>query len=190
MAHTFDPANAEMLEEVGRYRYCSRDELVGMLPTDGDSVVVDMGSGTGFYTTDVAPYVGTVYALDVQPVMHAKFLDKGVPENVDLVTAEAADLPLASDLADAAYSTMTFHEFAGTGALSEIARVLVPGGRLAVVDWSAAGVGEAGPPPSELHDLASATALAESAGFTVRRGEERPETFALVADAPASSVPA
>lgn len=185
MAHTFDPAKADRLEDVGRYRYCSRDELVGMLAPEPDDAVADLGSGTGFYTVDVAPHVGTLHAVDVQRVMHELFREKGVPGNVELVTAEVAELPLADDSLDRAFSTMTFHEFAGTGALDELARSIGPGGRLVSVDWSAAGNGEAGPPRGERHDLDSAVELVEDAGFAVGFAEERPETFALVADLPA-----
>lgn len=185
MAHTFDPANADRLEDPGRYRYCSRDELVALLDADRDAAVADLGSGTGFYTTDVASYVGRLYGVDVQPVMHEKFAAKGLPSNVRLVTAEVADLPFDAGTLDAVYSTMTFHEFAGTGAIADVARALVPGGRFVAVDWSAAGEGEAGPPKGELHDLESAVALVEDAGFGVEVGRERPETFALAAVLPA-----
>lgn len=34
--------------------------------------------------------------------MHDYYRSKGIPENVDLVTAEVADLPLADDRPDAA----------------------------------------------------------------------------------------
>ena len=182
MAHTFDPATADRLDDVGRYRYCSRDELVDVLdPAPGDAVA-DLGSGTGFYTVDVAPYVGTLYAVDVQPVMHELFERKGLPGNVEPVTAEVADLPFADDGLDRAFSTMTFHEFAGTGALDELARTIRPSGRLVSVDWSADGEGAGGPPLGERHDVDSARELVEEAGFEVGLARERPETFVLVAD--------
>ena len=184
MAHTFDPANADRLDDVGRYRYCSRDELVDALDPAAGDAVADLGSGTGFYTLDVAPYVGTLFGVDVQPTMHELFERKGLPGNVELVTAEVADLPFADGALDRAFSTMTFHEFAGTGALDELARVLGPGGRLVSVDWTAAGEGSGGPPIAERHDLASATELVEAAGFEAGLARERPETFVLVADLP------
>lgn len=184
MAHTFDPARSNLLEDVGRYRFCSRDELVDLLEADESAVAVDMGSGTGFYTRDVAPALDAVYGLDVQPVMHAKFQERGVPPNVELVAADAAHLPLLDGSVDVVYSTMTFHEFAGTGAMTEIERVLRSGGRFVAVDWSAAGEGADGPPREGRLDLASAIELVESAGFEVAIGRERPETFVLAADLP------
>lgn len=186
MAHTFDPDRSDALEDPGRYRFCSRDELLDLLAVGGDEVVADLGSGTGFYVIDVAPHVDTLYGLDVQPAMHAKFAAKGVPGNVELVTAEAADLPLADDRLDLLFSTMTFHEFTGTGALAEAARVLVDGGRFVAVDWTAAGAGEAGPPLDHRVDLASAVDALEGEGFVVEHARERLETFVLAATLPAS----
>ncbi|WP_135830299.1 class I SAM-dependent methyltransferase [Halorussus halobius] len=196
--HTFDPASADRLEDESRYRYLSREELVGALApgrrghTAGASAdaghavdlgrVADLGSGTGFFTDDVAPFATAVRAVDVQSEMHDVYRRKGVPENVELVTADVGDLPFADGELDAAFSTMTFHEFAGEGALGEVARVLGAGGRLVVADWSANGDGEGGPPADERFDRDEAVGLLDDAGFEVVRADERPETFFAVAE--------
>ena len=183
MAHTFDVERADLLEDVGRYRFCSRDELVALVG-EGAGRVVDLGSGTGFYTRDLAPHVGTCVGLDVQRAMHDRHRAEGVAEDVALVVGDVDALPFADDGLDAAVATMTFHEICTPAGLEEVARVLRPGGRLASVDWSAAGEGEAGPPKDDLQTAASAAALVEDAGLVVERAEERPETFVLVAAAP------
>jgi ubiquinone/menaquinone biosynthesis C-methylase UbiE len=179
--HTFDAAKAEKLEDESRYQYVSREELVGSLDPSADDVVADLGSGTGFYTDDVAPYVGRLHAVDVQDAMHDQYREKGTPENVSLVTANVADLPFEDGELDAAFSTMTYHEFAGEEALAEVARVLADGGRFVVADWSGTGEGESGPPAEERFDLSEAREQVTDAGFTVEHGYERPETFFFVA---------
>jgi ubiquinone/menaquinone biosynthesis C-methylase UbiE len=180
--HTFDSDRAAALEDAAeRYRYCSREELHGLVAPHAEMRLADLGSGTGFYTDDLAPHVGTVYAVDVQSVMHDHYREKGLPENVELVEADAADLPFGADDLDAAVSTMTFHEFADEAALREVARVLRPGGRLITVDWDRDGAGEAGPPRDETYGLDDAVALQTDAGFVVDRAERRPETFVSVA---------
>lgn len=181
MAHTFDPANADRLDDISRYRYCSRDELVGHIDPPPDGTVLDLGSGTGFYTTDVASIANCVYGVDVQPTMHHLFEENGIPPNVGLLTAEIENLPLRTGTIDGAFSTMTFHEFAVPAAVAEIARVLRPGSRFVNIDWSRAGLGEAGPPLDERQDADSARELVESAGFEVTIADERVETFVLVA---------
>jgi ubiquinone/menaquinone biosynthesis C-methylase UbiE len=181
MAHTFDASMADSLEDDSRYRYCSRDELLALVDPDPDDLIADVGSGTGFYTRDVATHAGRILGVDVQRAMHDLFREQGVPGNVSLVSADAGALPLADGRLDGAFTTMTFHEIATDDALAELGRVLGAGGRFAAVDWSAAGEGDSGPPVSERQSADSAASMLEDAGFSVERARERPETFALVA---------
>jgi len=178
--HTFDADRADGLEDPGRFRYCSREELLQELPAAPERLL-DLGSGTGFYTSELAPYAETVYAVDLQPAMHDRHRDAGVAENVRLVTADAGRLPFPEGAIDAAVSTMTFHESATTEALTHLARVLE--GPFIIADWSGTGEGAAGPPTGERFTVSEARGLLESAGFEIRRGAERPETFLLVAAA-------
>lgn len=180
--HTFDVGRADELEDAAaRYRYLSREELLAALDPAPTDAVADVGSGTGFYTDDVSPHVERVYAVDVQPAMHAYYRRKGLPANVDPVAAAAADLPFRDGELDGAFSTMTFHEFAGDGALAELARVLSPGATVAIADWSSAGAGEAGPPLDERFDADEADAMLSERGFDVRSLSRRPETFLATA---------
>lgn len=181
MAHTFDPARADRLEDPSRYRYCSREELLELLAPDSDDVVLDLGSGTGFYTRDVAPYVDELLAVDVQHEMHALFDEHGVPENVSRITANATELPIDSDGVDAAFATMTFHEIATPRAVEGLHRVLRPDGRLAIVDWAADGERSAGPPLAERRSSTDAESMLSTAGFDIERRADRPETFTIVA---------
>ncbi|MDZ7687457.1 MAG: class I SAM-dependent methyltransferase [Halobacteriales archaeon] len=180
--HTFDPEKADRLEDAARrYRYLSMEELVGALKPSNDAVVADLGSGTGFYADDVARFVGKVYAVDVQDEMHAHYREKGVPENVELVTAEISDTPFETDALDAAYTTMTYHEFASEDALDEVRRVLKQDARFVVADWSSRGSGEVGPTTDERYSKDDAVSALEDAGFDVERADERTETFVLLA---------
>jgi ubiquinone/menaquinone biosynthesis C-methylase UbiE len=177
--HTYDVDRADALEDPSRYEYVSVDELLALFDPEEPAEVADLGSGTGFYTDDVSPYAGTVHAVDVQPEMHDIYREKGAPDNVRFVTAEAADLPFADAALDGAFSTMTYHEFASEDALAELARVVRPRGLVGIADWSAAGEGDAGPPRSERFDVADAVEAFETAGFAVERAQERRETFVL-----------
>lgn len=182
--HTFDPAKIENLEDESRFRYCSREELLQPLPTDENSQLLDIGSGTGFYTDEISPFVGEIVGLDVQRTMHRQYREKGVPDNVRQVTAEAGALPFAEKSFDAAVSTMTFHESTTAKSLEELYRVLDVDAPVVVVDWSGAGSGEAGPPVSERYDADRARTLLSEAGFKIQTAAERPETFAAIAVRP------
>ena len=180
--HTFDAGEAAKLEDAAaRYRSVSREELLWGLDLTGTETVVDLGSGTGFYTDDVASHADRVYAVDVQEAMHDHYREKGVPANVDLVTSGIEELPFEDGELDAAVSTMTYHEFTTASALAELARVLPSGGRLVVADWSADGSGENGPPLSERFGADEAATALEDAGFDVEFRATRPETFLVVA---------
>jgi len=182
--HTYDPERAPALEDESRYERVSVEELLGLFDPDPDDGVVDVGSGTGFYTDDVAAHVGTVCGVDVQPEMHVRYREKGVPENVALLAASADALPFRSGRVDAAFSTMTYHEFATPDALAELFRVLVPGGRVGVADWTRAGPGDDGPPLDHRYDVSTAADAFRAAGFDVERATERHRTFALAARKP------
>jgi SAM-dependent methyltransferase len=176
--HTFDPARADQLDDPTRYAYLSVDELLALFDPGPDDVVADLGSGTGFYTDDIAAAAGEVYAVDIQPEMHDYYRAKGLPPNVVPVTASVASLPISEPL-DAVVSTMTFHEFATPAAMTAVAETLTSGGRVAIADWTKAGSGEAGPPPSERYTAADAATLCRDAGIEVHRAVDRRETFVL-----------
>lgn len=176
--HTFPVERADQLDDPERFADCSLEELLALVdPSPGD-VVLDLGSGTGFYADALAPYVGRLLAVDVQREMSARHRASGPSENVWPVAASAHDLPVPDGTLDAVVCTFTYHEV-GPPALAEASRVLTPGGRVAVVDWTATGSGERGPPTAERYTRREAAAAARDAGFELLRAEERRETFVL-----------
>ena len=178
--HTFPIERAEALTDPSRYRFCSREELLELLAVTSEDVVADLGSGTGFYTADVAPFVGTMYAVDVQEEMHEFHRKAGVPEDTELVTANVSSLPFDDGALDAGFSVMTHHEYADAETMVELARVIRPGGRLVTIDWSATGTGEDGPPLEERFGPSAVADHLERAGFTIESVRDRPETLAVV----------
>lgn len=185
--HTFDPEKTDRLSDPTRFRFCSREELIEPLPANQGARILDIGSGIGFYTDELAPYFETVYAFDLQEEMHQQYRNRGVPENVELVTGDAGSLPFETETLDGAFSTMTFHESTTPESLSELANTLTAGSPFVIVDWSGEGDGEAGPPLEERFSAAEANELLEDAGFTVTRSAERTETFVIVAHAVGSA---
>jgi ubiquinone/menaquinone biosynthesis C-methylase UbiE len=182
--HTFDADGADKLEEAERrYRFLSAEELLWALSPSADETIADLGSGTGFFTDDIAAHAGTVHAVDVQEAMHDYYAEKGMPENVEAVTTDIEDLPFESDSIDAAFSTMTYHEFASDAALAEVRRVLVSTGRLTIADWTATGTGEHGPPLDERYTVENAVDDLREHDFAIEHAFARPETFLLVATA-------
>lgn len=181
--HTYPVERADDLNDVSRYVSLSAEELLFALDPAPEMTVADLGSGTGFYTDDAAPYVDSLYAIDIQPAMHDLYRERGVPENVRLVTAGVDELPFGTDELDGAFSTMTYHEFATDEAITELARVLRPDGRLALADWTATGEGSRGPSLDERFSADETVEQLEAHGFTVERADDRRETFLVTARA-------
>lgn len=174
-------ARLERLDDPLQYRYLSAEELRTFLDPGDDWTIADLGSGTGFFTDELAPVVGTAIAIDINDAMHRRYRSNGVPTNVIPLKADVGSLPLADDCLDGAVSIRTFHHGVA-GALDEIARVLNPGARLVVVDWSAAGAGDRdrGRHPERYVDAAAAQAALIDAGFSIDETHERRETFVVV----------
>lgn len=182
--HTFPLERAEKLEDPDRFRLCSAEELAALIDPNPGETVVDLGSGTGFFTEAIAPYANRVLAIDVQPAMHGKFKEKGLPANVDCLAGIGDRLPLAPDSVGAVFSTMTYHEYADEATMAELARVLDSGGRHVAVDWNARGADDQGPPLDERFTVEEARTHHETAGFDTEWTQERPNTFVYVGIAP------
>lgn len=179
--HTFDSSKADKLEKVeNRYRFLSTEELLWAISIKNHEKILDLGSGTGFYTDDIAPYFDKIYAIDIQKEMHEYYINKGKPENVELVTADVENIPFNSNYIEISFSTMTFHEFANNNSLKEINRILKPGGKLVIVDWSGTGKGIDGPPLDKRFKPNEAINHLNKLGFQIKFRAFRPETFMLI----------
>lgn len=110
------------------------------------AVGLDVGCGNGRQTGPLAGHVETVLAVDLSRNLLAEaraLLDSGKrATSVALAQGDAAALPLATDTVDLALYVATVHHLPDrerrVGSLSELSRVLAPGGRALVSAWSTA----------------------------------------------------
>lgn len=105
------------------------DWLTGTLGLNADKTVIDLGAGTGKFTGRLVATGAQVIAVEPVPEMLEK-LSAALPD-VLAVSGTATDLPLPNASVDVVVCAQAFHWFASPEALSEIARVLKPGGKLA-----------------------------------------------------------
>ncbi len=103
--------------------------LVGDEPCD----VVDLGAGTGKLTRSLVALGHRVTAIEPLPEM-LEHIPAAAP-GAAAILGNAEIIPLPDAFADVVTSAQAFHWFDQVLALSEIARVLRPGGRLALV-WN------------------------------------------------------
>ena len=124
--------------------------LAGELGLSGSSRVLDLAAGTGQLTRQFIPLVGSVVAVEPAEAMR-DVLASQVP-GAEVLEGVAERLPLPDASIDAAVVGNAFHWFDGDVALRELARVLRPGGGLAIV-WN---IGrETEPPTPELEAYVS-----------------------------------
>ena len=114
------------------------DALAARAGVDAGSTVVDVGTGTGFVAAGLAPRAAKVIAVDSSPAMldvaAGNLTALGV-DNVTLVEGSVDALPLADDSVDAAVANMVLHHAPDPNAmLTEMARVVRPGGVVAITD--------------------------------------------------------
>ena len=100
--------------------------------------VADVGTGTGFVAAGIAPRASRVLAVDNSPAMlevARKNLGELGIRNVELVEGDVRALPLEDASVDAAFANMVLHHAEDPAAmLREMARIVRPGGVVAVVD--------------------------------------------------------
>jgi SAM-dependent methyltransferase len=106
--------------------------LVGREPGRAASVL-ELGAGTGKLTRPLVELGHDVHASDPDPAMLA-VLQKHLPDVPTSVTG-AEDIPLPDRSVDVVVAGQAFHWFDHARALPEIARVLRPGGHVALA-WN------------------------------------------------------
>ena len=106
--------------------------------------MLDVGCGTGTLTLEAKRRCGAegrVHGLDVSPQMIARARAKAVDAGLDvtLQVASADSLPLADESCDIVLCSLALHHLRRNRrktAISEMERVLAPGGRLVIVELS------------------------------------------------------
>jgi ArsR family transcriptional regulator len=99
-------------------------------------VIADLGCGTGNGAELIAPYVKEVIAVDQsRPMLDAARKRLAGLSNVRFVDGPLEALPLDASCVDAAMCLMVLHHVAEPReALSEMRRIVRPGGRVVIVD--------------------------------------------------------
>jgi len=149
VAHSFSRA-AATYDEVADLQRAAGQQLFTHLPPElpEDSVVVDLGSGTGFFTAQLVHRfpASAILGVDLAEGM-LRYAAQHSGCAVAWLCGDAEKLPLANNSVDLIFSSLAIQWCDDTVALmSELMRVLKPGGR---VFLSTLG-------PNTLHELKSA----------------------------------
>jgi ubiquinone/menaquinone biosynthesis C-methylase UbiE len=100
-----------------------------------EHTVLDVGAGTGFLTEGAAKIARKVIALDFSNAMMGEARAKLGGRNVEFKIGNVEQIPLPNASIDAVIGNMVLHHCPSPeAAVREMARVLVPGGRLVLSD--------------------------------------------------------
>jgi SAM-dependent methyltransferase len=107
--------------------------FVSSLGLNRSSRILDLGAGTGIFTRQILPYVGTITAVEPSASMR-EALRTSSP-NVKVLEGSDIAIPLDDDSVDVVFVAQAFHWFDAPRALDEIHRVLAHSGRLGLI-WN------------------------------------------------------
>jgi SAM-dependent methyltransferase len=127
------------LDDPARDEWQKPDEVLRALQLPPDSVVGEIGAGSGYFTVRIAPLAAHVFASEAAPQMLEVLrqrLAAAAIRNVTPVLGLAEDPFLPSGRCDVIVSVNAYHHFPEpTAFLRRIRRALRPGGRIAIVDF-------------------------------------------------------
>ena len=130
IAHRYDLMNRLMTFGIDR---AWRRETIASLALGPRTLLVDLGCGTGDLALEAAGTGARTIGLDVSAGMLREARDRGAP--CAWVRADALSLPLPNACCDAVVSGFALRNLTDVAtALCEAARVLKPGGRLALLE--------------------------------------------------------
>ncbi|HVU76430.1 MAG TPA: class I SAM-dependent methyltransferase [Gaiellaceae bacterium] len=109
------------------------DAVLDHVPVPREAEVLDVGAGTGKLTRVLAGRYRRVTAVEPLDGMRA-ILERMVPR-AEAHSGTAEQIPLRDASVDAVFAGQAFHWFANDDAIADMARVLRPGGVLALV-WN------------------------------------------------------
>ncbi|WP_435063967.1 class I SAM-dependent methyltransferase [Halobaculum sp. EA56] len=146
-----DPAAAaatydRIAEHFSKTREHAWPEVESFLEGRGGDVGLDVGCGNGRHCEPLRACVDRVVGVDVSGGLlgaaRARARDRGYADGVSFVRGDAAALPVRDGRVDVAVYVAALHHLRSrerrVASLSELARVLAPGGRALVSAWSTA----------------------------------------------------
>ncbi len=143
ISHVMGHRGAMWLERPEREREERTDLLIEALPLNEDSIVADIGAGTGYFSFPIAERVpaGKVLAVDIQQemldIVEARKAD-GAPANVETVLGNERTPNLADSSVDVILIVDAYHEFSYPYEMGiAMARALKPGGLLVLIEYRA-----------------------------------------------------
>jgi ubiquinone/menaquinone biosynthesis C-methylase UbiE len=173
------------LDDPGRDEWQRPEVVMAALGLTKESVVCEIGTGTGYFALRLAKLAAWVYAVDVEPQLLSLLRERAAAAGVQNLTP-VLGLPLDPLLPPAACDLIltvnAFHHVPEKAAyLRRLQRALRPGGRVAIVDFHKREL-PIGPPVDHKLDREECLAQVQAAGLRlVSEFDSLPYQYFLVA---------
>ena len=173
--HQDSKAYIAVLENPSRDAEQKPDEVIAALDLKKGETIADIGAGSGYFSFRFARKVGDsgrVYAVDINPdmilYMNRRIRDLKI-KNVVTVLSVPDDPLLANASIDRFFICDTWHHVENkTQYLSQMKKMLKPGGQVIIVDYFKKEL-PTGPPPSMKIARGDVVRQMKSGGFTLSR---------------------
>ena len=177
IAHVMGAAGSEWLERSSRQQEEHSEQAIDSLPLQPNSVVADIGAGTGYYTFRIAAKIpaGKVYGVDVQDEMVAQLESKKKAlhvNNVEVIKGGETSPNLPPNSVDLAIMVDVYHELDHPHEmLQSLYKALKPSGKLLLLEYRRE---DPSIPIKELHKMSvqQANKEMEANGFVLYRRKE------------------
>lgn len=143
IAHVMSFEGVEWLERNSRIQEENTNLALVSLPLKNNSIVADIGAGSGFYTFRVAQRIpkGKIYAVEIQDEA-ITFLKKKASDdryaNVTVIKGNEQSPNLPANSIDLAFMVDVYHELQYPAAyLSALKKALKPNGQLLLLEYKA-----------------------------------------------------
>lgn len=185
MHHRFEGAEswAKIFDADDRDAWQKPDVVLDAMGLAADSVVADVGAGTGYFSVRIAKRVpkGRVFAVDVEADMVRYVSDRAKRENLPSIVAvqATADDPKLPERVDVILIVDTLHHIGSREPyFAKLRDGLRPGGRIVVVDFAKDAT--MGPPPQHRLSVDDVVATAATAGLKMVDQKTLPQQYVLV----------
>ncbi|MGI4749707.1 MAG: class I SAM-dependent methyltransferase [Janthinobacterium lividum] len=143
IATVMGAAGADWLERNNRNQEENTKLAISRIPLKNNSVVADIGAGTGYYTFRIAKKIplGKVFAVDVQDEF-ITYLNQKKKElsrqNVQVIKGTETAVNLPENTVDLAFMVDVYHELLYPHeVLQSLRKALKPGGKLLLLEYRA-----------------------------------------------------
>ncbi|MCK4968788.1 MAG: class I SAM-dependent methyltransferase [Candidatus Aenigmarchaeota archaeon] len=169
MTHKFPYENKNILYDPKRKEILPIDKILESLPEINNSIVVDLGAGTGYFTKPLAKKAKKLYAIDIEQ----KFVDLlkikyHKDKNIEILLSAEDKIPLQNNSIDVVFTSTVFHELEGVSTIKEIKRILKKHAIFVIIDWKKEKT-PMGPPIEERKSIQEVLTSCNALGFSLLR---------------------